>query len=633
VGNHKIVVDGVTKDLQDDYSVSVETSQGMGIPPTNNLNTELALQPGALIEGQTYQARVMTWNCHIEGTSQADFHDKRQAFIKALDTQAGKIDERPTGIEVQYTGATVDKKINVVYDGGLEGNNWNQSFQERFSLRLRADDPMFDSTAADTTTALDSEDSATFTTAAKREGDASVPIYNTMSAPASGITAGISEILVDDTYAYYGGTFTNYDGIANADYIARWNILTEAWSALGTGADDSVFAMALAPNGDLYVAGSFTNIGGASFSSFAGVAYWDGSAWNEVGNGTGANADIFALEFDNAGNLYVGGSFTTMDASSYAAIIKWDGSAWSALGTGCNNTVYTIAHSNGIIYAGGTFTTAGGTTVNRLAQWDGSTWATLGTGTGANAQVTKMEIATDGTIYIAGQFVTVDGVTVNRVAQWNGSSWRAMGTGFDDVAYRLHVAPDGIVYVGGDFTTADGETMRQLAKWNGSSWFSGDFNVSGGFTGLTPFVDSNDNLWLGFENAGASTFSGDTTIAYAGTAKSYPQITINRDGGTSAKLIQLRNETTGATLFFDYDLLDGETLTLEFDQRAGAFMTSSIRGNVYSELLPNSNFGTFYLTPGNGTGSNDNVITLFVDNDGATVTSNIIYTIRYISAD
>ena len=86
-------------------------------------------------------------------------------------------------------------------------------------------------------------------------------------------------------------------------------------------------------------------------------------------------------------------------------------------------------------------------------------------------------------------------------------------------------------------------------------------------------------------------------------------------------------------MYFDYDLLDGETLTLEFDQRAGAFMTSSVRGNVYSSLLENSDFGQFYLTNGNASGTNDNVITLFVDNDGATITSNIIYTTNYVSAD
>ena len=62
-------------------------------------------------------------------------------------------------------------------------------------------------------------------------------------------------------------------------------------------------------------------------------------------------------------------------------IARWDGSAWSALGSGMNSTVKALAFDNsGNLYAGGYFTTAGGETVNRIAKWDGSAWSALGSG-------------------------------------------------------------------------------------------------------------------------------------------------------------------------------------------------------------------------------------------------------------
>ncbi len=470
---------------------------------------------------------------------------------------------------------------------------------------------------------------------AKREGDASVPIYSTMGAPATAAPASSSplSIKIDDTYAYYGGVFTNWDGIANADNIARWHKTNEVWSALGTGANGRIRAMAINSDGDLYVGGDFTTIGGGAY---ARIAKWDGSTWAAVGSGTGANASVYALAFDDSGNLYIGGSFSTVDGVAAAEIAKWDGSTWAALGTSPNNAVFSLVFTGGFLYVGGQFTTAGGATANRIAKWDGSAWSNVGTTTGFDSRVNSLAVTTGGFIYAGGNFTTIDGTSANYVAMWNKSSWEPLGVGVGDQVNWLTYTDDNILYAAGDFTTAGNVTAQRSAFWNGSGWTRLDFEAGWSSGSVYVALDNSDGaLYLGFTNTGTATFSGDLTVAYAGTAVSYPQITINRSGGTSAKLIQLKNETTGATLYFDYDLLDGETLTIEFDQTSTtAGMSSSIRGNVYSELLPNSNFGTFYLTPGNASTSNNNVITLFIDVAGApTMTSNIIYTNTYISAD
>ena len=60
----------------------------------------------------------------------------------------------------------------------------------------------------------------------------------------------------------------------------------------------------------------------------------------------------------------------------------------------------------------------------------------------------------------------------------------------------------------------------------------------------------------------------------------------------------LKNETTGATLYLNYALLDGEKLTI--DMRPGERQViSNYYGNTLRAVLRNSDLGQFFLLPGN----------------------------------
>ncbi len=109
------------------------------------------------------------------------------------------------------------------------------------------------------------------------------------------------------------------------------------------------------------------------------IARWDGTSWSALG--TGMNDIVYALAFDASGNLYAGGQFTTAGGVAANRIAKWDGTSWSALGTGMSSIVYALAFdASGNLYAGGQFTTAGGVAANDIAKWDGTSWSALGTG-------------------------------------------------------------------------------------------------------------------------------------------------------------------------------------------------------------------------------------------------------------
>ena len=306
------------------------------------------------------------------------------------------------------------------------------------------------------------------------------------SALGSGLNAGMygdvyELVLAGNGDLYAGGFFTTAGGVA-ANNVARWN--GTAWSPLGTGTSNgvgsTVFALALASNGEVYVGGEFTTAGGAAANR---VARWNGTSWSPLGTGVsnGPNDYVFALALASNGNVYIGGQFTAAGGVAASNVARWNGTSWSPLGTGTSNGTNFFVQalalaSNGDVYVGGAFTTAGGAAANRVAHWNGMSWSPLGTGTsnGMNDNVYALTVASNGEVYVGGQFTTAGGTIANRVARWNGTAWNPLGSsldnGINDGLFAVAVAGNGDVYVGGYFTQVGGVLANRIAKWNGNAW-------------------------------------------------------------------------------------------------------------------------------------------------------------------
>jgi len=293
--------------------------------------------------------------------------------------------------------------------------------------------------------------------------------------------------------------------------------------------------------GTLYIAGEFYSFEG-SFSVYR-MAKWNGTSWSPI---PGAPVPK-ALAADNAGNVYVGGTFTTAGGVEANNIAKWDGTTWTPLGSGVDNTVYTITLDNaGNVYAGGYFSSAGGVAANYIAKWDGSTWAPLGGGVDAtvraiaidnagnvytggdggadyfvckwngsawsrvggevggamNAYVNAMVMDGAGNLYAGGGFTTVGGSTMTRIAKWDGTSWTPLGSGTDSDVLALAIDNAGNIYAGGWFSTAGGSEAKGVAKWDGAAWHSCGAGVYGDVKAL--LVDDAGNVCAGgvFHSAG-----------------------------------------------------------------------------------------------------------------------------------
>jgi hypothetical protein len=632
---------GFIKDLKTDYYFGVINVIGPGMPAVTDSVDRYATLPGGQLNSVKTEPRVFTLVGVFKdesGTVECDINEMRQALVEELaHDKYPKTDLGWQPVILRYTRADVTKEIEVFYEAGLDANiNFVEGYQfERASIRFIAPDPFWYA-IGENSTALDTGDSATMRIVSGR-------LRSTGQWDALGPPAAPGAAVYNTPYAihwanatsvFFGGDFTAFDNDVNQDYITEWD--GSAWGPLTTGTNNIVLGITDGPDGTIYVAGQFTLAGGVA--NTARIAAWDGTAWSALATGF-ANGRARALVWGPDGYLYAGGSFTVAGGSAGDRIARWDGTSWANVAGGfADGEVFSLVFGpDGILYAGGTFTTGGGSAADYLAKWDSVAAAWTAVGGTETGNVFTIDFDRAGNLYIGGNFVNWDGIAdADYIALWNGTAWEAMGGNPPDAAVqKIAIAPDDTLYASGLFSNIGGLTnVEKLARWNGTSWSRADVNVPGtpviyglDFSDADPVILQNYDVYIGYNSTGTTTYAGSATIDYAGTTSARPVITINRSGGTSALLSTIRNETTGKELLFDYNLDDGETLTIDLDPASGN-IESSFSGIREDAILANSDRGTFTLQVGT------NQITVFIETAGSpTITAFLTHKTTYKSFD
>ncbi|HMV48106.1 MAG TPA: Ig domain-containing protein, partial [Blastocatellia bacterium] len=317
------------------------------------------------------------------------------------------------------------------------------------------------------------------------------PSTNTWSVVGEGGGNGtdglVRALIASGNDLYVGGTLgaANVGGsIVRANNVARVNLTTGVWNALGTGTGNGLnnTVNALAVSGtDIYVGGTFTGVGNIVANRVAKFDTLTGT-WSALGSGGGNGVGASVNALVAVGNtLYVGGAFSTANVGGTTVptgfIARYDTltNTWSGLGSGGGNgvsgIVNALAVSGSDLYVGGVFTSANaGTasiTANRIAKVNTATgvWSALGTGGGNGVTGNVRALAVLGSdLYVGGQITAANAggttVTANRIAKVNTATgeWSALGTGggngvASDVNALAVIGSD--LYVGGLFTTAN----------------------------------------------------------------------------------------------------------------------------------------------------------------------------------
>ena len=603
----------------DTYGYYVRESPGIGLPSITHLVHPLAQLPGSLLRGFKVNARAFTLVATNTPATRADLHSKRKALIGVI----GPDLVRKEPVLLRYTGANASTpvEIAVTYDGGLEFGS-PDGFSEETPIRLIAYDPMW-AEEGDTADSLNTLNAVTSVNKVVRQEDG---IWAAMGTGCAGAGNPLRTKQGPDRKIYLVGTFTGCGGVANTGGVAVWNPVTDTFEALGTGLSGHTCRdLAWDNNGILWVADD-TN----------GLYQWDGATWTQVA--TCAGGGVYSVAIADDGTMYVAGTFTTFDgvARNRAAKSTDGGATWTELATtGLNNGAYhVLAHPGGQVYFAGGFTTAGGTTVYGTAEYDpvANTFAALGSGITVG-DVRRLLIARDGTLFAGGTFATIGGVTgTSAVAHWTGVNWEALGSGMGvstPAVYDMVEDEDGRLWVVGNFTQASGITLAdRMAVWNRSTWVHPDVDLPGTSSVVALCVADTGDLYIGFEDTG-TTVNGSalTTVTNSTAAEVYPQIVVSRSGGTSATVQWIENETIGAILYVNHSLADGETLTIDLTPGARS-VVSSVHGPIMSAILQASDLADFKLAPG------ENTIRAFVQTAGSpTVTAYMQWQNRHLSAD
>gem|GEM_PF-568180 len=302
-------------------------------------------------------------------------------------------------------------------------------------------------------------------------------------------------VVQSDGKVIIGGDFTSYNG-TTINRIARLNddgTLDPTFNP-GTGANAIVYSVALQSNGKIIIGGDFTTYNGLSQNGIARLNS-DGTIDNTFSVGTGANASVYALAIQGDGKVIAGGNFTSYNGTAKNRIIRinTDGSIDNtfAVGTGANAAVNSLAiQSDGKVIVGGNFTSYSGTAVNRLVRLSttASIDGTFNVGTGAGSYVLAIAIQSDNKIIIGGSFTTYNGTGINRIARLNSAgtldSGFNPGTGANNDVRTVLIQSDGRIFIAGNFTTYNGVTRNRVLRLNSDGTENSSFSIGAGANGL-----------------------------------------------------------------------------------------------------------------------------------------------------
>jgi trimeric autotransporter adhesin len=283
----------------------------------------------------------------------------------------------------------------------------------------------------------------------------------------------------------------------------------------------AVYAMAATPDGGVVIAGDFQEIQSLQRRGLAKLQA-NGTVdpdWNPILGGS--NPVALSLAIDSNGDVYVGGSFSTVDGLPRDRIAKLDaaGEVYGSWNPGADAGVNALAIDSvgGHLYVGGTYASLAGQTRAGLARVStaagavDSVWAPV---LNEGAGIFALLLDGAGSVFIGGIFGSVGGeICCNGIAKLSTSgagtrisAWDARLTGSGRAAFAL--ASDGgqYLYVGGYFggifqggnSYARSSVARLAMAGSGAvdaSWDAGG-NLPSGGTGYSDLALSGDGRLL-----------------------------------------------------------------------------------------------------------------------------------------
>jgi hypothetical protein len=276
---------------------------------------------------------------------------------------------------------------------------------------------------------------------------------------------------------FAGGFFAQVGGLARVRLVklSAAGAVDANWAPSVTSNPFSGYINALATDtaGNVYAGGSFTMIGATSRTNLARIP-GTGSGVADANWAPNPDNSVFALATDAGGNVFVGGSFSNIGGGSHFHLAKL-----SAAGSGAADPAWTIAgaYTSALLVAAGQLYVGNGSSpyLRKIAIATGVADATWNPN--PDYSVTTLAIDGSGAIFVGGSFDHVGGLLREGIAKVSPSgtvdaNWDAQ---LLDGTPRALIANGGAIYAGGDFKTIAGGSRLGLARLTGDSIFANGF--------------------------------------------------------------------------------------------------------------------------------------------------------------
>ncbi|HEY0455205.1 MAG TPA: Calx-beta domain-containing protein, partial [Verrucomicrobiae bacterium] len=344
--------------------------------------------------------------------------------------------------------------------------------------------------------------------------------------------------LQPDGKVILGGQFWSVNGISHYG-VARLNTdgsLDTNFNATIYGGGEVVNSLALQPNGQVLVAGTFYAVNGYN-SYYLTRLNSDGSLDQafSISNASKPSITLASVALQSDGKILAGGYYS-------AALLRFqsDGSwdtNFAPAGLSFTNNYFNYGRikalkvlSNDHILVGGLFREPH-RNIARLNP-DGSLDSNFNPGTGANNSVNVIALDAGGKLVIGGEFFSYNDTASRRLARLNGDGSLDFtfnpGTGVNDEIQDILIQPDNKYVLGGEFSAVNGINLDHIARVYGYpvsfqsiSWSDIDLSVheSSGAQSLTlrRYGSSSNTISASYSTADVTAHSGVDYIAQSGT--------------------------------------------------------------------------------------------------------------------
>lgn len=321
---------------------------GLGTNPINTIVTPIA-SGGGVYEGSTDAPRTFTLIGRFYGKDLQDILTKRRDLYELIRPSGRNTYDQPTTLMFRiwdcsrsnWTGQPL--LIFCRYVSGLEGAIDSET-SEDITITFICDDPyiyssynkQYDVTPMTLHSQLDADTNKISPIFMLRDSDGMWTQLEIQLADPTGLGRHgdlciVENILPDGTGGYYVyGTFDTViynEETVTVNKIFRYNKTTDTISGLGLDsenygvADGEIHKVIVTPSGDAFVVGSFTSAGNVTNTACIAKYKPGANAWSSVSSGiTGITylggtygPEIFDVEYASDDNIYVSGTFATID--------------------------------------------------------------------------------------------------------------------------------------------------------------------------------------------------------------------------------------------------------------------------------------------------------------------------------